>query len=38
MRERRHFAGMRKVEGNTPFGKYTKAAWAEWAERGFFFE
>jgi hypothetical protein len=25
---------MRKVEGNTPFGKYAKAAWAEWAERG----
>jgi hypothetical protein len=27
-------AGMRNVEGNTPFGKYAKAAWAEWAERG----
>jgi hypothetical protein len=25
---------MRKVEGNTPFGKYARAAWAEWAERG----
>jgi hypothetical protein len=24
---------MRKVKGNTPFGKYAKAAWAEWAER-----
>jgi hypothetical protein len=27
-------AGMRKVKGNTPFGKYAKAARAEWAERG----
>jgi hypothetical protein len=26
--------GVRKVEGNTPFGKYDNAAWAEWAERG----
>jgi hypothetical protein len=25
---------MHKVEGNTPFGKYAKAAWAKWAERG----
>jgi hypothetical protein len=25
-------AGMHKVEGNTPFGKYAKAAQAEWAE------
>jgi hypothetical protein len=27
-------AGVRKVEENTPFGKYANAAWAEWAERG----
>jgi hypothetical protein len=27
-------AGVRKVEENTPFGKYAIAAWAEWAERG----
>jgi hypothetical protein len=27
-------AGVRKVEGNTPFGKYANAAWAEWVERG----
>jgi hypothetical protein len=26
--------GVRKVEENTPFGKYANAAWAEWAERG----
>jgi hypothetical protein len=26
-------AGVRKVKGNTPFGKYANAAWAEWAER-----
>jgi hypothetical protein len=25
---------MHKVEGNTPFGKYAKATWAEWAECG----
>jgi hypothetical protein len=25
---------VRKVEENTPFGKYANAAWAEWAERG----
>ncbi len=25
---------MRKVEENTPFGKYANVAWAEWAERG----
>jgi hypothetical protein len=25
---------MRKVEGNTPFGKYVKVAWAKWAKRG----
>jgi hypothetical protein len=25
---------MRKVKGNTPFGKYAKAARAEWAKRG----
>jgi hypothetical protein len=25
---------MCKVEGNTPSGKYAKAAWAEWVERG----
>jgi hypothetical protein len=35
MREREGVsAGVRKVEGNTPFGKYTNAAWPEWAERG----
>jgi hypothetical protein len=28
------FAGMRKVEENTPFDKYIKAAWTEWAEQG----
>jgi hypothetical protein len=27
-------AGVRKVEENTPFGKYANTAWAEWAERG----
>jgi hypothetical protein len=27
-------AGMHKVEGNTPFGNYAKAAWAKWVERG----
>jgi hypothetical protein len=27
-------AGVRKVEENTPFGKYANAAWAEWAEQG----
>jgi hypothetical protein len=27
-------AGVRKVEENTPFGKYANVAWAEWAERG----
>jgi hypothetical protein len=27
-------AGVRKVEGNMPFGKYANAAWAEWAEWG----
>jgi hypothetical protein len=27
-------AGVRKVEENTPFGKYANAAWAVWAERG----
>jgi hypothetical protein len=27
-------AGVRKVEENTPFGKYDNAAWAKWAERG----
>jgi hypothetical protein len=26
---------MCKVEGNMPIGKCAKAAWAEWAERGF---
>jgi hypothetical protein len=26
--------GVRKVEVNTPFGKYANAAWVEWAERG----
>jgi hypothetical protein len=25
---------VRKVEENTPFGKYANAAGAEWAERG----
>jgi hypothetical protein len=25
---------MCKVKGNTPFGKYAKAAWAEWALAG----
>jgi hypothetical protein len=24
---------VRKVEENTPFGKYANMAWAEWAER-----
>jgi hypothetical protein len=28
-------AGVHKVEGNTSFDKYAKAAWAEWAEQGF---
>jgi hypothetical protein len=28
------YAGVRKVEENTPFRKYANAAWAEWAERG----
>jgi hypothetical protein len=27
-------AGVRKVEGNTPFDKYVNAAWAAWAEPG----
>jgi hypothetical protein len=27
-------AGVRKVEENTPFGKYANVAWVEWAERG----
>jgi hypothetical protein len=27
-------AGVRKVEGDTPFSTYANAAWAEWAERG----
>ncbi len=26
-------AGLRKLEEETPFGKYAKAAQAEWAER-----
>jgi hypothetical protein len=26
--------GVRKVKGNTPFGKYANAAWAVWAEWG----
>jgi hypothetical protein len=34
VRERSVSAGVCKVEGNTPFGKYANAAWAEWAERG----
>jgi hypothetical protein len=33
MREREGVsARVRKVEENTPFGKYTNAAWAEWAK------
>jgi hypothetical protein len=27
-------AGVHKVQGNTPFGKYSNAAWVAWAERG----
>jgi hypothetical protein len=27
-------AEVRKLEENTPFGKYASAAWAEWTERG----
>jgi hypothetical protein len=27
-------AGVRKVEENTPFGKYANAAWAEWGAGG----
>jgi hypothetical protein len=27
-------ARVRKVEANTPFRKYTNAAWAEWAKQG----
>jgi hypothetical protein len=26
--------GVRKVEGNMPFGKYANAAWAEWESGG----
>jgi hypothetical protein len=34
MREREGVsATVRKVEENTPFGKYANVAWAEWAER-----
>jgi hypothetical protein len=25
---------VRKVEENTPFGKYANAAWVKWAKRG----
>jgi hypothetical protein len=28
------FAGVLKVEENTPFSKYANAAWTEWAEQG----